>query len=505
MGKSKQRKHSRGPTQRKEFVPPSPTDAKFSFKKFYLPIVILISIIAFSLHLHGADYSRRAGALTFDESLYARLGFQIKNNMGYGTEQIYNEQLKQGRKLPAYVNKPIFKHPPVFASLISASYYVFLPKKDNYQMAELYQSASKVSNIMGCLLIILVFIMGRKFFNERVGLLAAILLALDFNLWICSQKVWMETTMVFLMWLTLYILMKGIERKEFFYLAGFIGGLGMLTKYPAVLVFLTFFTYALIYERQIFKQKEFYLGLSITGLMMVPWFYVNYKHYGTEFVDRILFSGGGYHEKIEAFTKWTAAIIVIGGLMALFRKLRERLFCGLHAVQSKLPMAFSFFIVIFISWLVIQAPFRESIGKTLSWSGFPRNGWKMGMFTEDPWYFYIKQHVEYSPFYLFFLVALIRVPLGNKYDKLLFWASFWTLCFTMLWGNFQGRYALSFVPAAALLISRTLVDFYEWLRAKKTLPWQVAFYSSLVVLSYFLIKTIRIDYIYALNGNSAYF
>jgi len=127
------------------------------------------------------------------------------------------------------------------------------------------------------------------------------------------------------------------------------------------------------------------------------------------------------------------------------------------------------------------------------------------MFAQEPWYFYIKQHIEYSPFYLIFLIALIRVPLGNKYDKFLFWASFWTLCFPILWGNFQGRYALSFVPAAALLISRTLVDFYEWLWAKKTVPWQVAFYSSLVVLTYFLIKTIRIDYIYALNGNSAYF
>jgi len=114
MGKSKREKRSRGPTLRKEPDPSVQMDSKFSFKKFYLPVVVIISIIAFSLHLYGADYSRRAGALTFDESLYARLGYQIKNNMGYGTDRIYNEQLKQGRQLPDYVNKPIFRHPPGF-------------------------------------------------------------------------------------------------------------------------------------------------------------------------------------------------------------------------------------------------------------------------------------------------------------------------------------------------------------------------------------------------------
>ena len=74
MGKHKKKKRSRGPTLRKEFVPPTKSESKFSFKKFYIPLVILISLVAFCLHLYGADYSRRSGALDSLASATSRVG-----------------------------------------------------------------------------------------------------------------------------------------------------------------------------------------------------------------------------------------------------------------------------------------------------------------------------------------------------------------------------------------------------------------------------------------------
>jgi len=162
-------------------------------------------------------------------------------------------------------------------------------------------------------------------------------------------------------------------------------------------------------------------------------------------------------------------------------------------------------IALFIAFMFLQKPFLSSILNTLSWKGIPNAGWDMAIFKKEPWYFYLKQHIEYSPMYLFLFVGFLRAPFGQRQDVFLFLACFWILLFTIVWGNFQGRYALSFVPPAVLLISSTITLIYKMLLRQKTTTGYIVLGLSSVMMTYFLFKALKVYQAIALNNNVAYF
>ena len=43
-------------------------------------------------------------------------------------------------------------------------------------------------------LILLAYLLGTTLFDERVGLIAGLLMSVEPLAWLCSQKIWMETT-----------------------------------------------------------------------------------------------------------------------------------------------------------------------------------------------------------------------------------------------------------------------------------------------------------------------
>ncbi|MGE0267525.1 MAG: ArnT family glycosyltransferase [Candidatus Omnitrophota bacterium] len=509
MTKNKKKTKRSGPSVRKEIGADDPElkQRKPWYEKAAWPFVIVLCIVMFFMLIHGSNYNRREKALTFDEGVYIRLGYQLKNGQPYSTQNLYEER-NRAQILPAYFSRPVFKHPPMYSWLVSMS-YIILEEKSAYEFEELYAVASKVSNVMGCLLVLLGFMFTKKLYGYPAGLLAAFLLAIDLNVTLSSQKVWMESALSFFMFSTLYLLYKACEEhKGYFYPAGIVFGFALLTKYTAVLVAPILVTYILIYHRMFFKQKELYFFFGLAGLVILPWVVHNAKVYGLEAFKMMILGQTAGPEKMAYFAGF-AAVFMLAVLAALFmtkiirtgkdEKIEKQ---DDQFLLAKIAMGVT---GLFIAFLFTQKPFLTSILKTLNWSEIPTAGWDMTLFKQEPRYFYLKQQIEYSPVYLFLFVGFLRAPFGEKQDVFLFLACFWILLFTTVWGNFQGRYVLSFVTPAVILISSTVILIFNLLLKQRNAAGFVGAGFAFLLMTYFILKALKVYQAIALNDNVAYF
>lgn len=504
MGKKKHKKNRTPAVQESPVGEPLSANPLRDFiDQYAIVAVFAICLVSFFIHTYASDFEHRARMTTVDEAVYSRLGLQLKNGESYNTIQMYNENLKAGRKLPEYFKDPLFKHPPMYPFLISMA-YITLDKKPNYSFEELYKPAVTVSNLMGCLLIFLTFLMGRRFYDVRVGLLAALIIAIDVNLLNCSQKVWMDSTLSAFFWLAIYLFHKGLEKPWFLILAGMGAGCALLTKYPAALVLVIFFSYIVLFERQVFKSGFLYMGLMMTGILFLPWANTVFETYGKDLVSDGSF-GSWKFSQVEPLFYAALSLGFVSLLSWLIKWKKPTLYQKIVPSRHVCAIATSVVLGLFLTFLCLQSDFRASLVTSLDWSGFPQTGWTMYSFNEEPRYFYLKHILEYSPYYIFFFAAFILGPLGKKEDALLLIVSFWTLIFASYFGSYQGRYILYFTPAAILLIGRVIFEIYDFLLQKKNAA-RISFASLFsLVLIYFYAKTLEVSILHAINNNVAYY
>lgn len=466
-------------------------------------IVFVLVVTSFFVNLHSSDFERRKRITTVDESVYSRLGLQLKSGEAYNTILMYKENLKMGRQLPDYFKDPLFQHPPMFSFLISIA-YAGLEKKSSYSTEELYALSSKVPNLMGCLLIVVVFLVGRRLYDVRVGLLAALVLAVEVNFLNCAHKVWMETTLATFFWLALYFFHKGCEKKWFLLLAGAALGCAMLTKYPAVLVVLIWLSYAAAHERRLFRSAYLYGGFFIAGVIFLPWLLELVDIYGEKLITGRSISAWDIRP-LYVFIFVVGFSAMAAFILALLRWRSPQTFARLWQHTAQLNRAVAVLMLIFMAYLLWHADFRESLLVSLTWFGFPVTGWDISSISDEPKYYYIKQILKYSPVYIFFLIGLIRAPLGTKNDHYLLIAAFWTLLFTSFYGSYQGRYILYFTPAAILMASRIIVEIFDRILEEKSLLRVGAASLFGVCLVYFLAKTLQVGIYHAITINVAYY
>lgn len=123
--------------------------------------------------------------------------------------------------------------------------------------------------------------MGKKLFNVKTGLLAALVM-LSFPLFIFnSNKILAEAVFLTFSSLAITTFYLGIERnKKFLYLSAFFTGIGILTKYFGFFLLMIYFVYILFRKKiQIFKRRELYISLIIFFLTLTPWFIINTIYY----------------------------------------------------------------------------------------------------------------------------------------------------------------------------------------------------------------------------------
>jgi len=439
--------------------------------------------------------------LTFDEGLYADLiAEQLKDDPGnYSTQEAYQRQVAQGVKVPEYLNRPLFKHPPLYNYLIALNYKLF---------GSGHLSAVSVSIIFGCLMIPVVFLLGKELYDERVGLLAALLLCADPVHWVCSEKIWMETTLSFFILLSALLFIYGRKRPFCLLLSGVAVGLAMLTKYPGLLPLLIIVTYVVWIERTMIRKKGFWLLCLSAVIVFIPWIIWNWKVYGRLFDPVFTVHGivGNMEPSIQSLSKHTGLILagLMGGIGVIWGRKK--------IVSLSGPVLWGAGLTVLVIALIAVPFFRGLFIEAFVWKETILVGWS-NPFTAKPWPFYLSRLTELSPLYLYSFLTVIFLPGGNKGDQFLLLASFWILGAFIVLGNYQSRYILPAVPFLILLSSRFQIFMYDKLsphsadaalsgsNSSKT----AAKYLLILLTAYFFIKTLRTDWLIAIGPDFGYF
>ncbi|MBP2627087.1 MAG: hypothetical protein H6Q68_1798 [Firmicutes bacterium] len=206
-------------------------------------------------------------------------------------EPVYAETPKEMFAFNEFVSPRIFGEywydkPPMYYWLVAASYKVF-------GMTEF--AARFPSAILAVACALVVYLSGRRLFNERAGMAGALVLTTSIEFFYLGKAA--VTDMTLLLFLTISLL-SFIEKR--YYLAYIFAGLATLTKGPIGLLFpgAIVFPYILVTRNwsQITKMK-IPSGLLVYAIVAMPWYVMMYNLHGSAFIETFL----GFHN-ITRFT-----------------------------------------------------------------------------------------------------------------------------------------------------------------------------------------------------------
>ncbi|MBU0571270.1 MAG: glycosyltransferase family 39 protein [Candidatus Omnitrophica bacterium] len=478
-------------------------------KRAAAAILIILVVVSF---IGRVNNFKNRNVLSCDEVVYFTLAVQVaRDPAAYNTAELYQTGRPEGRKLPPYLNKPLFKHPhfnkplfkhpPLFTSMIVLSHMLF---------GTTYNSAFLVSLFFGLLLIITAYFLGAALFDGKTGIYAALIMAIEPVIWISSQKIWMETTLAFFAVLSLCLFAIAVKRYNAVLViaSGVAAGFAALTKYPGALATMIIFIYALCCDRRFFKKKAFIASLFIPFIMLLPWFWWNHAVYGNEMFTanvEVMKAVNGMRRLVGV--AWVPALIAAaaaGAAVLIKRKYMDPR--GRHFSRTAASFGAIVSICLFCAIIFIL---RKHIANTCSIFFIPAAGWDMGMFKGEPWYFYMGRLTELSPFYVFSFAAVL-FPIFDKkrlkeYSFLLI-AAMLTFVPYILWQNYQSRYIASAIVPLVVLSSRVQISLAE--RAgciRKEYPRYAATGVLVMIVLYAVMRTLYIDIVLVAPDVACYF
>jgi len=455
---------------------------------------------AFSSRLTSFQQTKR---FTVDEAVYCTLAVQLKNNFPAYHIIPYAELLQESRSksLAAYMFQPLFKHPPFFSFAISLSMRIF---------GENDQSAVIVSILFGVMMIPLTYFLGKEFFGKEIGLLAAFFLWLDPVNIMSSQKIWMDSTLSFLMLFSVYlfVLAKNSRKNVYLFLSGLVIGCAVLTKYTAIFALVSLLVYEILDspERKLGVRKVLGSLAGIPFLMMIPWGIWNYQIYGSGFLTETL--GHGHKVFSSSRGEVLVAALIIGVIVFCIRKMiggpSQEIDEGENSdEEDRFSSVRKIFVYLFC--LIFIWKLSGSVLKSLDLCAIPRTTWQAGYF-QNP-LFYFKQLTEYSFLYFFSFIAFF-IPSEKRTQKALVLPLFaaMVLIFFMFWGAYQSRYILSVTPVLLILSLQFLKEIIEAV-LRKCSKTSGLFLSAGVFLffAYIVVKMNYVNYLVSVTNDMCYF
>jgi len=330
---------------------------------------------------------------SIDEVVYFRIGYQLTKDLSHYNTIPYGQELAAtGRELPPYFFQPLFKHPPLFSYLLSLSMWIF---------GTSYIAAAYVPLAFGVLLIPLCYILGCMIYNRKIGLLSAVLMWMDPISIICSQKVWMSTSLAFFMLLSLIYFINGLtkENSKYFIYSGIACGLAFMTKYAGILPAIVYFLYAKIYQPQLFRERKFIGGLIVPFIFFIPWAVWNAKVYGmSKFFDVFLMLYPHIFKRMDAIKPYVLLLFLVlfVVLYVAVKKIRqadtnqnqEKNFLWMKNIRGYFPT------ILFILFIVVVA---KSFVNSFSFGNMPGTSWGNFGFRGGHWVlFYFVQLLKFS-------------------------------------------------------------------------------------------------------------
>jgi len=232
-----------------------------------------------------------------------------------------------------------YDHPPAVAYILAMSRFLFGESELGVRM---------LFALIGVANVWLVYRLGRYLYDERIGLLGALLLSINFgHIWI-SRIATNDVVASFAFTAVIFAFAKAVleRRREWLVITGLLLGLSFLVKYTLVVVIFGFAAFVYFYKphrKQVFN-RALLPALAIFGLCLVPVFvwncqneWASFAYQGTHaspflgllvgpgsFWERFLGSISYYPMMWMLFSSVPLTILLVGGLLGAFRARARR-------------------------------------------------------------------------------------------------------------------------------------------------------------------------------------
>lgn len=138
--------------------------------------------------------------------------------------------------------------------------------------------------IPSTLLVLLIYLLGKEMYNQKVGLIAAFLASVHWSFLFWTARMQPDSfSMVFqvaAIWCAWRYWKEG--KTKFMLLVGFLTAIALMFKVSALIVPLILFVFVFLKERfEMFKRKEYYASAAIFVITLIPYFLWSYAKFGT--------------------------------------------------------------------------------------------------------------------------------------------------------------------------------------------------------------------------------
>ncbi len=391
--------------------------------------------------------------------------------------------------------RPLFKHPPVYSYLVALSLKIFGTKP----FAVIF-----VSLVFGCLTIPCVYLLSRSCCSRKVSLLAALLAASDPVSIICSQKIWLSTTLTFFVLLAVYFYIKGVQTHNpaLFLWGGCSVGLAGLTKYPGFLTSISVLLSVYFYDRRTLKQPLFLISLFLPILMAVPWIFWNFHVYGGNYIYQFL-GEHGFSVSVKSRIFILVLLACFFGAVILAAKRKKAGAEPGFQFKADHIRIIRPSVILFLAYFLLEPLMRGG-----SFSHFPQTTWFHADFIQEyGCLFYLRKLVEFS---LLSVVAYAAFFMKTPEDaRFLGWMKMNVIVyfiFYSLYGNYQSRYILMAIPFLMILGAHTWAFVFQKIMfmpqdVLKKLSYIL--WTGLLIVS--LLKTVLININVSFINNMCYF
>ena len=229
-------------------------------KKALVGILILAAVLRF--------WNLGSGDPLSDEILYAfrSVGMLDFDNAAHQTTPLEWTD----PDIPAWTELSFHDHPPLVFWVQNLFMKIFGENTFAFRLP---------SAIFGVLAVYLLYLIGWRLFTEKIGLAAAAILAVTINSVFISRVGLQESYVIFFILLAFYFFLRALDKEKYFVWVGIALGLGFLAKYTAFILAPAFLVYLVIFRREIFKKRFFWLGIFISLAIFSPVIIYNIQLY----------------------------------------------------------------------------------------------------------------------------------------------------------------------------------------------------------------------------------
>ncbi|MEW6213671.1 MAG: glycosyltransferase family 39 protein [Nitrospirota bacterium] len=408
--------------------------------------------------------------------------------------QAIAENILEHHEFSLHTGSPTSMRPPLYPAFLSAIYFLTGGKHIN---------AARIAQIILSLgLVLMVYLLGQKVFNEKVGLMAALIIAIYPSFLFFTHFLLTEVLFTFLFSLFIWFFLVFLETQKSrdIWWTGISLGLGALTRsilYPFIAIVLL---YLFIATRDTLRRKVTWMILFIAGCLVTigPWAVRNTLLYKTFVpVDTMggfnLFMGNYEHTPLNR--AW-AAVDLTGDKAWYYG--HEKTLTGMNEAQKQkwcARMAKEFILshklLTLKRDLVKAANFwgleREIIGGIIS-------GFYPGLDYEA---LVVILTLLIFSFYVAVMILAIFGLLSNLGQKrrdfifLLLLLGYFTGIHAIVFGH--SRYHLPLIPLLIVLASWSLMNFRLILEKRNRWSFKVAALVSITFISLWVREIIFID------------